>query len=489
MTLKIYNTLSQKKEDFVPITPGQIKMYVCGPTVYDYLHIGNFRGAIHFNLVRHWFEHIGYKVTFVYNYTDVDDKIINRAKEEGVKAEDISNKYILEFQKDFQRLGLTPHEYNPKVTETIPEIIQVIEELIKKEKAYEISGEVFYSIDSFNDYGKLSKKKLEDLNAGERVGIDDRKKNPLDFVLWKPSKEGEPTWDSPWGAGRPGWHIECTAMAKKFLGETFDIHGGGIDLIFPHHENEIAQAEGSYTDHFCHFWMHNNFINMNDEKMSKSLGNVMTARAFMDQYHPEILKYLFLSVHYRSQLNISEEKIFQVIAALDRVYSALERAQDLLSDDAISEGNPQDTFVKMLDSKDKEMAKDLNDDFNSGALISHIFEVVRSFNSINLTKKKTQPQAKATAKNFISWIKKYGQMTSLFNQDPHTILTELDDIILAKRNLKRVDIDELIEKRNTARKNKDFAVSDEIRNKLVEWGIEVFDGGKRLWTVKKEMKE
>jgi len=288
MSLKMYNTATRQKEEFKSITPGEVKMYVCGPTVYNYLHIGNFRGAIFFNLVRNWLERAGNKVTYVYNYTDVDDKIIKKANEEGVESIEISERYIKEFEKDFNRLGLTAHDQNPKVTDFMPEIISFVDDLVKKEMAYVVDGEVFYEIKNFPSYGKLSGKKLEDLEAGARVEIDSKKHTPADFVLWKPAKPGEPSWDSPWGKGRPGWHIECSAMIQSILGDTIDIHGGGIDLIFPHHENEIAQGEGRTGKCYCNHWMHNDFLNMNDEKMSKSLGNIITGRDFMEKYHPEI---------------------------------------------------------------------------------------------------------------------------------------------------------------------------------------------------------
>jgi len=292
MSIQVYDTMSKTKKRFEPINKDEVKIYLCGPTVYDFLHIGNFRGAVTFNLIRHWLEHRGYKVNMVYNYTDVDDKIINRAKEEGVDSSVISERYIREFEVDFARLGLKKHTSNPKITEFMPEIVEYIRDLIDKNKAYEVEGEVFFSVEDFEGYGKLSGKKIDELEAGQRVEVDPKKRNPADFVLWKPAKEGEPGWDSPWSKGRPGWHIECSAMIHSILGETIDIHGGGIDLIFPHHENEIAQGEARTGKNYCNHWVHNQFINMNNEKMSKSLGNVMTMRSFMDKYHAEIYDFL-----------------------------------------------------------------------------------------------------------------------------------------------------------------------------------------------------
>ena len=359
MTQYIYNTLTKNKEVFIPNQAGQVKMYVCGPTVYDFLHIGNFRGAIFFNLVRNWLEYSGLKVTYVYNYTDVDDKIIQRANAEGVDSSTISERFIQEFEKDFNSLKLRKHDYNPRVTEYMPQIIQFVDDLIKNKKAYVIDGEVFFSIDSFPTYGNLSGKKLDDLEAGQRVEVDQRKKNPFDFVLWKPSKENEPSWDSPWSKGRPGWHIECSAMIQSILGETIDIHGGGIDLIFPHHENEVAQGEGRTGKCYCKTWMHNNFLNMNDEKMSKSLGNVVKGRQFIEAYSAEILKYIMLSSHYRAMFNINDEKIAQTISSLARVYGSLKEAQMGVAH-LNGQGKPLQKFVDKLKKADEEIKLSTN---------------------------------------------------------------------------------------------------------------------------------
>jgi cysteinyl-tRNA synthetase len=484
MALQIYNTLTQKKDKFVPIEEGKVRLYLCGPTVYDYLHIGNFRGAITFNLVRNWLEESGYQVNFVYNYTDVDDKIIKRANEEGVDSLVISERYIKAFEEDFNRLGLKKHDHNPKVTEYIPQIIQFVEDLVDKEKAYVIDGEVFYAIDTFKDYGKLSKKKLEDLEAGQRVDVDERKKSPFDFVLWKPSKDAEPSWDSPWGKGRPGWHIECSAMIKSILGETIDIHGGGIDLIFPHHENEIAQGEGCSGHDYCHYWMHNNFINMNDEKMSKSLGNVVTARSFMDKYHPEILKYLFLSAHYRSMLSISDDKIVQTIGALNRIYTALDLAKSTVAE-VEGQGQPDAGFVKKLEAFDSKIKKALNDDFNTAEFISLIFEAVRTFNALGfVNKKKKNPVHKGSSEVFLTWMNRYGQMSALFNEDPQELLGRMDEILIEMRDIDRSQVEALVKERNDARDAKDWGKADEIRDKLADMGIELHDGSARGWKVK-----
>tara|TARA_R110002072_G_scaffold64203_3_gene159435 strand:- start:48412 stop:49875 length:1464 start_codon:yes stop_codon:yes gene_type:complete len=487
MSLVIYNTLNNTKEKFRPINEKEVKMYVCGPTVYDFLHIGNFRGAIFFNLVRNWLEESGYKVTYVYNYTDVDDKIINRANDEGVESGDISEKFIKEFETDYNRLGLKKHTHNPRVTEHMDDIIDIVKRLVERGSGYVIDGEVFYSIDNFESYGKLSGKKLDELEAGQRVDVDTRKKNPMDFVLWKPAKEGEPSWDSPWGKGRPGWHIECSAMIRNLLGESIDIHGGGIDLIFPHHENEIAQGEGSCDHKYCNYWMHNNFINLKDQKMSKSLGNVITARSFMDKYHPEILKFVMLSAHYRTMLNVNEEKIEQTVSGLARVYKALRDAQNFMAKtSATTEGSTFKALATAFTSADAKIKKALNDDFNTGEMMANIFEVVRVFNSQNVLKKLKDPNALATAKDFQAWIQKWGSVSALFQQPADQFLKELDQILLKDMNLDASEIDKLVEERIKARENKDWAKSDEIRDKLSAMGIELHDsqeGGH--WEVKK----
>ncbi len=485
MGIQLYNTLSQKKEAFKPLEEGKVKIYLCGPTVYDFLHIGNFRGAITFNLIRNWFEKSGYDATFVYNYTDVDDKIIKRANDEGVESSVISERFIAEFEKDFYRLGLKKHDHNPKVTDFIPQIIAMVEKIIANGKGYIIDGEVFYHIDAYEKYGQLSKKKLDELEAGQRVEVDSRKKSPFDFVLWKPSKAGEPAWDSPWGKGRPGWHIECSAMINTILGDSIDIHGGGIDLIFPHHENEIAQGEGATNCTYCNYWVHNNFINFDGEKMSKSLGNVMKARDFMDKYHPEILKYLFLSAHYRSQLSVTDDKISQTIGALKRIYGALEIAHTIVFE--VSESADADSgFVKILTGLSGKIKKSLNDDFNTAEFISHVFEATRAFNALKIATKR-KPTHRGTAEYFINWMKDYGEMSALFFEDPTQILDDLDSMLLKEKGIEKEDILKLLSEREEARAIKDWAKADEVKTKLANLGIELRDGMKRSWEVKESL--
>ncbi|MGZ3721622.1 MAG: cysteine--tRNA ligase, partial [Bdellovibrionales bacterium] len=379
MSISVYNSATHTKEEFVPLTPGEVKMYVCGPTVYDFLHVGNFRGAIFFNLVRNWFEYRGYNVKFVYNYTDVDDKIINRAHDDKVPAEEIAARFIKEFEVDFNSLKLRKHTANPKVTEFMGQIVSFVGDLIAKGKAYEVEGDVYYDVHSFPNYGKLSHKNIEDLESGVRIEVDSRKKHAADFALWKKSKDGEPSWPSPWGEGRPGWHIECSAMARGILGDQIDIHGGGLDLIFPHHENEIAQSEGATGKQFARYWMHNNMLNFGSAKMSKSLGNVRSARSFMQEYNAEIFKYMMLSAHYRSVLDFSPVQFDHVISNLARIYSALALATKMAetkSDPSL----PADLEKVFSDAK-LGVEKSLDDDFNTPEALARLFEVIRVFNN------------------------------------------------------------------------------------------------------------
>lgn len=467
-------------------------MYSCGPTVYDLLHVGNFRGPIFFNLVQNWLEKLGYKTTYVTNYTDVDDKIINRANKENTTSEEISEKYIKAYREDYDHLCLTHSVKNPRVTEHMKDIVLMIDAIIENQKAYIASdGEVIYSVRSFPEYGKLSGKNLEDLQSGIRVEISDKKKDPLDFTLWKPAKSGEPEWDpKEYGAkhfsakGRPGWHIECSAMSKALLGETFDIHGGGIDLIFPHHENEIAQSEAASGKPFVKYWMHWNFINFGAHKMSKSLGNVKTARSFMEQYHPEILKYMMLRAQYRSHIDFGEDQIIDAIQGLARIYSSLSLAKTALAQEqTVVEVK---AFDEVLKKADEEVAQALNDDFNTPKMFAQIFEVVRAFNAQMRRGQKITPQIFSIAKKFMDWIREQGRLMSLLQLEPDQFLKELDDLLLNKKGLKREEIDEIVQKRIQARQNKDFKTSDEIRDQLAKMGIAVSDTPQgTFWEVQK----
>ncbi len=482
--LQVFNTATRKKEEFKSITPGEVKMYVCGPTVYDYLHIGNFRPQIVFNLVRNWLEHLGYKVTYVLNYTDVDDKIIARSNELGIPMGELTEKFIAAYKRDFNDLGLTPHEHNPRVTDHMDEIIKITQGLIAKEHAYVVDGEVFYAVDSFEGYGELGQKNLEDLAAGIRVEIGSKKRNPLDFSLWKPAKPGEPTWPSPWGEGRPGWHIECSAMSHKILGAQFDIHGGGIDLIFPHHENEIAQSSGYTGKKMVNYWMHNNFINMGADKMSKSLGNIQTARGFLDKYHPEILKYMILIAHYRSHSDFSTAQIQNAIRGLARVYSAMGLASTILDKPVATEKDA--VFAEVLAQATQGITSALNDDFNTPEVFARIFEVVRIFNSGYKLGQKVTGAVRYRAEALQDWIAQQGRLMALFQETPTQFLRTLDDMLLEHHELNRSDIDALVNERTSARSQKDFKKSDELRAKLVSMGIAVSDTSEgTFWEVQK----
>ena len=485
MTLKIYNTLGRKLEDFVPLEQGKVKMYVCGPTVYDLLHVGNFRGAIFFNLVRNWLEHLGYKVDFVYNYTDIDDKIINRAREQGMDPLELSRHFITEFEKDFNALHLKPHEHNPKCTEHMKDMIDFIADLVQKDAAYEIDGSVFYAIDHFKNYGKLSGKDIETLEAGHRVDPDPRKKNPLDFILWKPAKEGEPSWDAPWGPGRPGWHIECSAMNHAYFGDQIDIHGGGIDLTFPHHENEIAQSESHTGKPFAKYWMHNNFINFGDAKMSKSLGNVVKARDFMNQYHPEILKFLMLSVHYRSPLSLAEEQVHQAINGLARIYAALGMADAIMAKN-FKDRQADKAFNQTVTEASEKIEEAMNNDFGTPAVYAALFDVVRAFNATYKPGKKIDAQSNDRAHIFQDFIHKYGDMMALFQEPAAAFLKTLDAILIKEKKIDVAKVENLIAKRNAARAQKDFQTADQCRDELLKMDILVQDGvGGSSWEVKK----
>ncbi len=483
--LQLYNTLTRKIEKFIPLEKGKVRMYVCGPTVYDFLHVGNFRGAIFFNLVRNWLEKSAYQVEYMYNYTDIDDKIIKRANEEKSDVKEISERYIAEFEKDFKALQLKPHEHNPRATESIPAMIDLISRLIKNGKAYVEEGEVYYEINTFKEYGKLSHKKLDELQIGNRIEVDQKKRNPLDFVLWKPSKPSEPFWASPWGKGRPGWHIECTCMIQSILGEQIDIHGGGVDLIFPHHENEIAQGEGATGKPYVNYWMHNNFIKFGDEKMSKSLGNVLTARSFIEKYDPEVLKYMILSVHYRSLLQFDEHQINQAIASLGKIYSALALVDRLTTGQEIKE-SPEASFHQMLVDADAEIEKALNDDFNTAVVFAKIFEAIRLFNASYRPGTRITPLIRANAKALQGWMKNNGELLALFLQEPETFLKKMDDRLLLIKGLERSLIDQKIVERTEAREAKNYQRSDEIRDELLAMGIDLQDSREgTYWEVRK----
>ena len=370
MSLKIYNTMTRRKEEFVPLREGRVGIYACGVTVYDFSHIGHARAMVVFDVVQRYLRWCGYDVVFVRNYTDIDDKIINRAHEEGVGFNEIAERFITEFDRDMAALGVQTPTYTPRATEHIRDMIVLIQTLIAKGIAYEIDGDVYFSVKRFPGYGKLSGKNLDELMAGARVEIDERKQSPLDFALWKKSKQNEPFWESPWGNGRPGWHIECSVMSQKYLGETFDIHGGGMDLIFPHHENEIAQSEAATGKPFARYWMHNGFVNINQEKMSKSLGNFLMIRDVLKSYHPEAIRLFLLSNHYRSPIDFTDKIMDEATVSLDKIYAALERTEGVIQ-----------RSEKTGDSWQK-FAEAMDDDFNTAKGIGILFDAVRNINRL-----------------------------------------------------------------------------------------------------------
>ena len=452
--MKIFNTLTRRKDEFVPLEEGKVRMYVCGPTVYNYIHIGNARPMIVFDTVRRYFEYKGYDVNYVSNFTDVDDKIIKKANEEGVDASVISERFIKEAQKDMADMNVKEATYHPKATEEIDGMIDMIRTLIDKGHAYPVDGTVYFRTRSFKDYGKLSKKNIDDLEAGHReikVNGEEGKEDPLDFVLWKPKKEGEPSWPSPWGDGRPGWHIECSVMSKKYLGEQIDIHAGGEDLIFPHHENEIAQSEACNDKEFAHYWMHNGFLNINNVKMSKSLGNYFTVREIAEKYDLQVLRFFMLSAHYRSPLNFSAELMEASRNGLERILTAIDRLRTLnLQGDACTE--EENEQIKIFNALVAKYEAAMEDDFNTADAISAIFEMVKAAN-IHVTE----------------------NSTAAFRDQVLSEIIKLCDVLGIKTEKKEELLDDeiqaLIDERQAARKAKNFARADEIRDELLAKGI------------------
>jgi len=471
--LKIYNSQSKKLEEFVPRRANEVSMYVCGPTVYNFLHIGNFRGPVFFNFVRNWLEHLGYQVKFALNFTDVDDRILQAAKEQNKKSSDVSEQYIHEYKTDYAALGLRPHDYNPKVTEYMSEIIQMIQKLIENGKAYEVKGDVWYSVQSFAEYGKLSGRKTDELLAGVRIDVDQNKKSHLDFALWKAVEASETHWPSPWGPGRPGWHIECSAMIDSLFGEQIDIHGGGTDLIFPHHENEIAQSEGCSHKSFVNYWMHVGMLNIAGQKMSKSLGNFITQREFLQLHPAEVYKWMILSVHYRSLAEFSDEAVDRAYASLARIYSSLSLADSILKDSVMAEKDL--AFEKELQEQWSRIEAALNDDFGTPQAVAVMFDVIRLFNSKAKRGIKVTPKLKSQAEQFKKFVQQLGSMMGLFQHEASQFLRDLDNQLLGKMGLERAKVDELVQLRSQARAAKDFAKSDEYRGQLTAMGIAVMD--------------
>ncbi len=479
MTLRIHNTLTGEKEEFVPLREKKVGMYVCGVTVYDLCHIGHARSAIVFDTIYRYFRYRGYDVTFVRNFTDIDDKIIKKANEEGVDWKTIAEKYIGEFDVDMGRLGLEKPSVEPKATEHIPDMIQLISTLVQKGFAYQGGGDVFFSVLKFRDYGKLSKRNLEDMQAGARVEIDEKKENPLDFALWKASKPGEPFWESPWGKGRPGWHIECSVMSQKYLGETFDIHGGGRDLIFPHHENEVAQSEAATGKPFVRYWIHNGFVNIHKEKMSKSLGNILTIKEILKEWHPEVLRLFFLSHHYRSPVDYSEDSFLEAKAGLDRFYSTLNAIQEELKK-PLSQRKLDSPAIghchQALESFQARFEKAMDDDFNTAQALGCFYDLQTQLNSLlSLSKGQPAEEIAFLLKKGFDHLSTKGWVFGLFREDPDLYLGQQKKDGLNKLNLTEENILQSIEERKLARKEKNWKRADEIRNDLLAKGIVLED--------------
>lgn len=464
MALTIYNTLTRKKEEFIPVEPGKVRMYLCGPTVYDYFHVGNARPFIMYDVFRRYMEYKGFEVKLIVNLTDIDDRIIEKSISEKVPAKEVAEKYTEAFFDDTNSLGIKPATINPKATENVDEIIQLISTLIEKDMAYRVNGDVFYRVGNFKDYGKLSGKKIDELQSGARVEVDTRKENPLDFALWKAAKPGEPYWESPWGKGRPGWHIECSVMSMKYLGETIDIHAGGSDLIFPHHENEIAQSEGATGKPFVKYWMHNGFLITEGEKMSKSLGNFFTAREILKKFDAASIRMFFLLKHYRSPINFSEDRILEAKQALDRITSTMHNINLIIANQEIGDKKSDSGLLASIDKLKQDFLDEMDDDFNTAGAISKIFDLVREANLI-LTKTDLSDDELLTLKKIKHVIEEFDGFLGILNNKKSNDSSHIEASL----------VELLIDVRSKMREEKLWHMADYIRDKLNEIGIEIKD--------------
>jgi cysteinyl-tRNA synthetase len=478
MAIKIYNTLTRKKENFIPLEPNHVKLYVCGITSYDYCHIGHARSALAFDMIVRYLRYRGYTVTYVRNFTDIDDKIINRAAEQNTTTEELANRFINEFYIDMDALGIDRPTIEPKATNHIQEMINLISELIESGKAYQAGEDVYYSVNSFPEYGKLSRRNLEDMQAGARISVNEQKINPMDFVLWKGSKPGEPTWDSPWGPGRPGWHIECSAMSRKYLGNTFDIHGGGQDLIFPHHENEVAQSEGANSTPFVTTWIHHGFVTIRDEKMSKSLGNFLTIRDIRKQYHPEVIRFFIFSTHYRNPLDFSESAMQDATAGLDRLYNCVSAIDRLTMD-----GDP--AVASVISKKDRarlatieeRYQQAMDNDFNTAQAQAILFDTAKIMNKIERQLPENPGQDDiALLRDTLVVFKRLAAIMGLLQENAADFLRQKKTALLDGLDIDEDTINALIEERDQARSSRDWARSDEIRDRLLAKNIDLKDG-------------
>ncbi len=477
MALKVYNTISGRKEDFTPVKEGEVKLYVCGVTVYDHCHIGHARSAIVFDTVYRYLRSKGFGTTYVRNFTDIDDKIIKRSHAENIPWQEVGETYIRSFYEDMDALGVLRPEHEPRATEHIGDMIALVETLINKGHAYTVDGDVYFSVDSYRNYGQLSKRPLEDMIAGARVEVDEKKRNPLDFVLWKASKEGEPSWDAPFGVGRPGWHIECSAMSTLYLGNPFDIHGGGKDLVFPHHENEKAQTEAATGEKFVNYWVHNGFVNIDREKMSKSIGNTLLIKDFLKEYHPEVLRLFYLSNHYRSPVDYNGQSIDDANTALHRLYYTRERAL---------EAQKGKTFAARPYPEADEIAarftEAMDDDFNTALALSHVFELSREINRMVDEKDESAVALIASAEAVYESL---AGTLGLLGDDLASLESREKTRHLARMGLDVSFVEDAINDRVEARKSKDFRKADEIRDMLADKGITLLDTPKGTqWRIK-----
>ncbi len=469
MSLRVYNTLGGKKEEFLPLQNGKVGMYVCGPTVYDTSHIGHARSVVVFDVVFRWLRKLGYDVCYVRNFTDVDDKIIKKAHETGENPEHITEKYINEFHKEMDALNVLRPTIEPRATDHIRHIISFVEKLVENGRAYHVpGGDVYFSIDSFEKYGMLSGRNPDDMKAGSRVAVDDKKRSALDFTLWKPAKPGEPAWDSPWGPGRPGWHIECSVMSHEYLGDSFDIHGGGKDLIFPHHENEITQSEALFGKRFVKYWMHNGFVDINNEKMSKSLGNFTMIKDVLNLYPAEVIRLFLLSKHYRSPIDFNDEAMREAVVGLERVYTFLDRAAEAGA--SFTAGSREGELWRQFETA-------MNDDFNTAKGIAVVFDAVKQGNRIlDEQEGKTSGKGIETLSDLCTQIRTMGEVLGVFLLEPGAYFADKTDRAVQSKHLDTEEIDRLVKERTEARKNKDFARADAIRDQLAEMNIVLEDG-------------
>lgn len=492
MNLKFFNTLTKKKEKFVPIEEGKVGIYVCGITAYDVCHIGHARSALVFDVIYKYLNYAGYDVTYVKNFTDVDDKIIGKANAEGSDIYDISERYIKKHNEDMDRLGVARPTITPKATENIKGMIRLIDTLIEKGLAYVVDGDVYYSVEKFKGYGKLSGRELDDMLAGARIDVDKKKRNPFDFVLWKSSKEGEPWWNSPWGRGRPGWHIECSVMSQRFLGDTFDIHGGGEDLIFPHHENEIAQSEGATGKPFATYWIHNGFIKVNNEKMSKSLGNTLTIKEILTAYHPEVVRFFILQSHYKSYIDFSDASIAEARVGMERFYAMLKNIKDTLDEgvdfSGISEkdlyGEDEEVLKKVSVLPDR-FREAMDDDFNTARALGYMFDTVRIINGYISKNSAPTGEALFVLSEARGHVKSVGKVLGLLLEDPDEYFAKDRKREAGKSDLDVEEVERLIDERKTARESKNWSRADELRDLLAARGIIIKDTStSTTWKVK-----